>query len=105
MELEKMTGAGIEDFEAEMIALNFVLGKYGFYTSSNTSIIQCPNEVEFLKHAVERDDTVNRASGLFFKPVPIKTVLAKEVNLVNKQMTYMFQKDSGTVVKMTVAVV
>ena len=103
--IELMTGAQSEEFEAEMEYLNFVIGRYVF-SGANVSQIICPNQDEMLKHAREYNSKMNRKLTFFLfslTPTLVETVLFKEVNAVNKQVTYMFQKDSSTVVKMTVA--
>jgi hypothetical protein len=100
----KLTSAQV-DFEADMLALNFVVGRYVF-SGANVSQIICPNQDEMLKHAQSYDDKVNRAWKLWIftlKPETMSSVLFKEVNTTNKQVTYMFQKNNSTVVKMTVA--
>jgi hypothetical protein len=75
-----------------------------------TSIISAPNQDEMLKQASEYNQRTNRrvANGLFsifatVTPVLIETVLHKETNLVNKTVTYMFQKCDNTFVKLTMA--
>jgi len=105
VEIQTLTGVQIDEFEAEMLAMNFVIGRYVF-SGANVSQIICPNQDEMLKHAQSYDDKVNRAWKLWIfalKPDVMSSVLFKEVNSVNKQVTYMFQKDASTVVKMTVA--
>ena len=102
-EMAKLTQAQADDFEAEMLALNFVVGRYVF-SGANVSQIICPTQDEMLKHAQSYDDKVNRAWKLWvftLTPAPISSVLFKEVNAVQKQVTYMFQKYDNTFVKLT----
>jgi hypothetical protein len=95
-------------FETQMEGLNFVLGKFVLVASTNLTQLVCSDEAEMLKHAQEYNAKMNRGWKFFIFnliPSPIISVLHKEENSAQKKITYIFQKDSGTVIKLTVALV
>jgi len=105
-EMSIITKDAADTFEEEMIAKNFVVGKYVLMATAVNFLIVSKEE-EMLKHAAEYDAKVNRVWSIPFfvvKSNVVKSVLHKEVNQVNKQITYMFQKDGSTVVKLTVQI-
>jgi hypothetical protein len=87
----------MEEFEREMIKINFALGD--FTPNGGFFYLQVRTYDEMLRHGREYDTKTNRG----FMVTPVLTVLHKQVNLVNKQVTYMFQKNDSTIVKLTTA--
>ena len=101
------TAAEASDFEAEMVNLNFVIGKY-FPSETNVNFHICAAPADMLLLAQQHESTVNPVWNVLgvlkfiVSKTPVKTVLAKQVNTVNNQTFYLFQADPLTIVQMTV---
>lgn len=106
-----MTAADSNDFETQLLAMNFVFGKkYTFVGSPNISQIITYDAGEFLQHADVYNQKTNRSSTFsLFKikltPDVVKTVIFKEERPADKTVTYMFQKDECTLVKASLPIV
>lgn len=104
--LVKITATAAEDFEIAMLARNFVIGKYTVQMGTATTIISVNNQDEMLKQGDEYNIKTNPTRSIAYiisSPQVVKTVLHKEINSVNKTVTYMFQKYDNTFVKLTMA--